>query len=125
MAETRRIGSVANDKETAEATSKETEGASQPAGGIASAGSPPQPQVRVDTSNLKSTYCNVCNGASTREEVVLTFGVNQDWDLATQMREIHLHHRIILSPFAAKRLQDLITTLMKEHETRYGVLKTA
>jgi hypothetical protein len=116
---------MASAKETTESATKETKGASQSAGGAAQPGSAPQPQIRIDTSNLKSTYCNVCNGTSTREEVVLTFGVNQDWDLAPQMREIHLHHRIILSPYAAKRLQDLITTLVKEHETRYGVLKTA
>jgi hypothetical protein len=116
---------MASTKETAEAAAKETKGAGQSPGGTAQAGSAPQPQIRIDTSNLKSTYCNVCNGTSTREEVVLTFGVNQDWDLAPQTREIHLHHRIILSPFAAKRLQELITTLVKEHEARHGVLKTA
>ena len=116
---------MASAKETAEAASKETKGASQPGGGAAQPGSTSQPQVRIDTSALKSSYCNVCNGTSTREEVVLTFGINQDWDLAPQMREIHLHHRIILSPYAAKRLQELITTLVKEHEARYGVLKTA
>jgi hypothetical protein len=91
--------------------------------GTAQSGQPVQPQVRIDTSPLKSSYCNVCNGTSTREEVILTFGVNQDWDLAPQMREIHLHHRIILSPYAAKRLQELITKLVQEHEDRYGALK--
>ena len=34
-----------------------------------------------------------------------------------------LHHRIILSPYAAKRLQDLITKLVQEHEARYGALR--
>src|ERR1700745_18501 len=107
---------MAQDK-TEAAAAKEGEPVGQAAAG--------QPQLRIDTSALKSSYCNVCNGTSTREEVVLTFGVNQDWDLGPQMREIHLHHRIILSPYAAKRLQELITTLVKEHEARYGVLKTA
>jgi hypothetical protein len=96
-----------------------------PTAGSAAASGPAQPQIRIDTSNLKSTYCNVCNGTSTREEMVLTFGVNQDWDLGPQMREIHLHHRIILSPYAAKRLQELITKLVQDHEARYGALKTA
>ena len=97
----------------------------RPAAASPAASAPAQPQIRVETSNIKSTYCNVCNGTSTREEVVLTFGVNQDWDLGPQMREIHLHHRIILSPYAAKRLQELITKLVQDHETRYGPLKTA
>ena len=35
--------------------------------GTAQSGQPVQPQVRIDTSALKSSYCNVCNGKSTRE----------------------------------------------------------
>ena len=37
--------------------------------------------------------------------------------------EIELGHRIILSPFAAKRLTDLLQKLMAEYENRYGELK--
>jgi hypothetical protein len=35
---------------------------------------------------------------------------------------IELNHRIVLSPFAAKRLTQLLQQLMKEYETRYGAL---
>jgi len=35
------------------------------------------PQVRWDDSRLKSTYANVCNVSSAREEVTLIFGTNQ------------------------------------------------
>ena len=38
-----------------------------------------QVKVKWDTSQLKSSYCNFCNANSTREEVVLNFGVNQTW----------------------------------------------
>ncbi|WP_084569667.1 DUF3467 domain-containing protein [Mesorhizobium sp. LNHC229A00] len=82
-----------------------------------------QPPVRLNTANLKSTYCNVCNATSTREEVVLNFGINQNWDLHQRDLEIELHHRIILSPFAAKRLQELITKLIQEYENRHGELR--
>ena len=34
------------------------------------------PTIRWDDSNLKSSYANVCNVSSTREEVVLVFGIN-------------------------------------------------
>jgi Protein of unknown function (DUF3467) len=83
-----------------------------------------QSQVRVDTSALKSSYCNVCNATSTREEVVMNFGINHNWDLGQKDMEIQLHHRIILSPFAAKRLQDVLNKLMHDYEARYGELKT-
>ncbi len=82
-----------------------------------------QQGIKVDTSSLKSSYCNVVSGNSTREEVVLTFGVNQDWDMGPQPREIQLHHRIILSPGAAKRLLDLMTKLVRDHEARHGEIK--
>lgn len=89
----------------------------------APSGTPDQTRVRWATSQLKSSYCNVANATSTREEVVLNFGVNQNWDRMQQEFEIELLHRIILSPFAAKRLSDLLSKLIKEYETRYGELK--
>jgi len=82
-----------------------------------------QPQVRWNTSNLKSSYANVCNATSTREEVVLNFGVNEGWERPQHEVEIELTHRIILSPFAAKRLVDLLNKLMGDYEARHGVLK--
>ena len=80
-------------------------------------------RIRFDTSKLSSSYCNVCNANSTREEVVLNFGLNQSWDLHLADVEVQLLHRIILSPQAAKRLQDLMTRLMSEYESRYGVVR--
>lgn len=88
--------------------------------------SPQQPEMKLDTSQLKSSYCNVCSATSTREEVVLTFGVNQNWDLQQQRgggpMDVQLLHRIIMSPVAAKRFHDLLSRLMAEHESRHGSL---
>jgi hypothetical protein len=81
-----------------------------------------QQKVRFDNTNSKSTYCNVCNASSTREEVVLNFGVNKTWDQGTNELEVQLEHRIILSPYAAKRLHDMLGQLLGEHEQRYGKL---
>ncbi|MGO7417460.1 DUF3467 domain-containing protein [Rhizobium ruizarguesonis] len=81
------------------------------------------PPVRLNTANLKSTYCNVCNATSAREEVVLNFGTNHNRDRPQRDLEIELHHRVVMSPFAAKRLRDLMTKLIDEHERRYGELQ--
>ena len=35
--------------------------------------------LRWDDSRMTSTYANVCNVSSTREEVTLLFGTNQSW----------------------------------------------
>jgi len=37
--------------------------------------------------------------------------------------EIELAHRIVLSPFAAKRLNTLLQKLMSEYEARYAELR--
>jgi hypothetical protein len=81
-----------------------------------------QQKVRFDSASIKSTYCNVCNATSTREEVIINFGVNKNWDMGGPDLEVQLEHRIILSPFAAKRLQDMLVRLITEHEQRYGKL---
>ena len=89
-------------------------------------GQPTAPQgvpVSWITTGLHSSYANFCNANSTREEVVLNFGVNKNWERGPQgALEIELNHRIVLSPFAAKRLTELMQQLMKEYEARYGVL---
>jgi hypothetical protein len=82
-----------------------------------------QQKLRFDSTNIKSTYCNVCNATSTREEVVVNFGINKTWDTGNRDLEVQLEHRIILSPFAAKRLRDLLARLIAEHEQRYGELR--
>jgi hypothetical protein len=79
--------------------------------------------VKWDTSQLKSSYCNVANATSTREEVIINFGVNQNWERPKSELEVQLLHRIILSPYAAKRLQELLNKLIREYETRHGELK--
>ena len=84
---------------------------------------PARPNIKWDTANLRSSYANFCNANSTREEVVLNFGINKAWERGAQdALEIELNHRIVLSPFAAKRLTDLLQQLMKEYESRYGAL---
>jgi Protein of unknown function (DUF3467) len=79
--------------------------------------------IKWTTTNLQSSYANFCNANSTREEVVLNFGVNKTWERGPKQElDIELNHRIVLSPFAAKRLSSLLQQLMKEYETRYGAL---
>jgi hypothetical protein len=64
----------------------------------------------------------VVSFTSTREEVVLNFGINQAWERGQEELEIQLHNRIILSPFAAKRMAVGLNKLLAEYEARYGKL---
>ena len=79
-------------------------------------------QLKWDTSDLKSSYANVCNVTGTREEIVLNFGVNQAWERGKGEMEIQLTNRIILSPFAAKRLLAMLAKLVGGYEQRFGEL---
>lgn len=79
-------------------------------------------KIKWDDSKMKSSYANVCNVTSTREEVVMLFGVNQAWNRGQKEIEIQLTDRIIVSPYAAKRLAVLLDGVVKEYEKRFGTL---
>jgi hypothetical protein len=79
-------------------------------------------RIKWDDSNMKSSYANVCNVTSTREEVVMLFGINQAWNRGQKEVSIQLTDRIIISPYAAKRLTMLLEGVVKEYEKRFGTL---
>ena len=79
-------------------------------------------KIKWDDSNMKSSYANVANVTSTREEVVMLFGINQAWNRGQKEVTIQLTDRIIISPYAAKRLSMLLGNVVKEYENRFGTL---
>jgi hypothetical protein len=81
------------------------------------------PSVNWDDSSMKTSYANVVNAASTREEVTLFFGTNLTWNPG-EAKEFHvrLSDRIVLNPYAAKRLWILVGAILKEYESRFGAL---
>ena len=81
------------------------------------------PKVKWNVEHLKSSYVNFANANSTQEEVVLNFGMNNNWDRMVSEVEIELAHRIVMSPFAAKRLAELLGKLVAQYEARYGAMK--
>jgi hypothetical protein len=83
---------------------------------------PSLPKVLWDDKNMKSSYANVCNVTSTREEVVMLFGMHQAWQSGQKEVTVQLNDRIVLSPFAAKRLATLLNNVLAEYEKRYGSL---
>jgi len=79
-------------------------------------------KIKWDDSNMKSSYANVCNVTSTREEVVMLFGMNQAWNRGQKEVTIQLTDRIVISPYAAKRLSMLLGSVVNEYEKRFGTL---
>jgi uncharacterized protein DUF3467 len=79
-------------------------------------------RIKWDDAAMRSSYANVCNVTSTREEVVMLFGINQAWNRGQKELTIQLTDRIIISPYAAKRLASLLDGVVKEYEKRFGTL---
>lgn len=80
-------------------------------------------KVVWDDSQMATSYANVINVFSSREEFTLLFGTNQTWNLANSRElTVRLSNRIVLTAFAAKRLQALLTARVQEYEQRHGVL---
>ena len=82
-----------------------------------------QVQIRWDGSNMKSTYANVTNVSSTKEEVTILFGTNKSWHNAHKELTVELSDRMILNPFAAKRLSILLNNVVKGYEEQFGILE--
>ena len=93
----------------------------------AAAGSPTQTvgQTKIvwDDSNMRSVYSNVANVAGGREEIVLLFGMNQAWHAGQKEVNVKLTDRIVLSPYAAKRLSILLNAVLGDYEKKFGTLE--
>jgi len=76
--------------------------------------------IKWDDSRLEAAYANVANVSCTREEVTLLFGTNQTWHAGQKDLTVLLSHRIMLSPFAAKRLLLLLDATIKKYESTFG-----
>jgi hypothetical protein len=93
---------------------------------VAAAASIPEsvaPKVKWDDSAMRTSYANVCNVLGTREEIMLLFGANQAWHGGQKEVTVLLSDRVVLNPYAAKRLHLMLEQGLKEYEARYGELK--
>jgi len=80
-------------------------------------------QLQWDDRKMATSFANVVNIQSTREQVDLFFGTNQTWNVSADKKlSIELSNRVIVSPFAAKRLSVALARVIKEYEARYGAL---
>ena len=79
--------------------------------------------VQWNDKDMATHFANVVNVQSTREQVDLFFGTNQTWNVAGAGEvTVDLTNRIILTPFAAKRLWAVLGGVLREYEARHGAL---
>ena len=72
--------------------------------------------IRWNTEGTKSSYCNVANAISTRETVILNFGLSQSVAGRSAEMGVDLLHRVVVAPLTAKHLLDLLSRLIAEHD---------
>lgn len=82
-----------------------------------------QQKLVWDDTNMRSVYSNVANVAGGREEIVLLFGMNQAWHAGQKDIKVQLSDRIVMSPFAAKRLSMLLNGVLADYEKRFGPIE--
>jgi hypothetical protein len=79
-----------------------------------------QTKIVWDDAGMRSVYANVANVAGGREEIVLLFGLNQAWHAGQKEVKVQLSDRIVMSPYAAKRLAILLNNVLGDYESKYG-----
>jgi hypothetical protein len=84
---------------------------------------PQQPQVKIDTADIKTSYANVVGIAANINEVYLTFGVNTDPYNPAPTEPVKLDNRVIMTPDAAKRLCLNLNATLAAYEQRFGVIE--
>lgn len=81
-----------------------------------------------DDANLQSVYANIGTATANREEFFLLFGMHQNWrgtpsNDAERHIDVALSHRVVMSPFAAKRLAVVLQQSLAVYENQFGEIK--
>ena len=77
-----------------------------------------QRRLRMDTSGMKSAYCNFFAAQDNPNEVVLNFGFNQRWGSAQKDVQVQLLQQVILHPATARQVKDALVALFEKRDAR-------
>jgi hypothetical protein len=80
-------------------------------------------KINWHDDNMASHYANIGTATANREEFFLLFGTHQHWrgDVSeTKSVDVNLAHRIVMSPYAAKRLAIILNQSVKAYEDQFG-----
>lgn len=72
---------------------------------------------------MQSVYANIGTATANREEFFLLFGTHQNWRGSltdTKEVDVDLSTRIVLNPYAAKRLAGILAGSIKAYEEQFG-----
>ena len=75
-----------------------------------------QRRVRMDTSSMKSAYCNFFVARDNPNEVLLNFGFNQSPGSLQGDVQVQLLQQVILHPATARRVKDTLVSLFQKRD---------
>ena len=79
--------------------------------------------INWDDAKMESVYSNIGTATANREEFFLLFGTHQNWrgsENEKKVVDVELSKRIVMSPFAAKRLALILEASLKAYEGQFG-----
>ena len=79
-------------------------------------------KIAWDDQDISSEYANIATATATREEFFLLFGTHQNWRGTEQDNTVNvkLSNRIVVSPYAAKRLLLILQHSISVYEKKFG-----
>jgi hypothetical protein len=81
---------------------------------------PEQPAIQVDETGASTIYANFAQVHLTPEEMVASFGLNTQLQIAKPVR---ITHRVVMDYYTAKRLAYLLHQVVSQHEAAFGVVE--
>jgi hypothetical protein len=84
-----------------------------------------QQRVQLNTTNMKSAYCNFFTARANAEEIVLNFGFDDLRGTVTkEPHQVQILHQVVLSTTTARRVKDTLVDLFRKRDAG-GVQVTA
>lgn len=78
-------------------------------------------QVPIDVAGMKSTYVNFFRVTGNPDEVIIDLGLySQVVDADNKVEPIRLNDRVVLNFVTAKKLRDVLNTVVERHEDAFG-----
>lgn len=77
-------------------------------------------KLRIDETEMHSTYANTIRSSSTIDEVILDFGMNMPVPGKSDEIVFKVREQVVMNWRGAKRLALTLANLVRQHEERFG-----
>ena len=83
----------------------------------------PAVSIQRDDSQMESVYANIATATANREEFFMLYGTHKNWRGVQSEGgevEVQLSKRMVMSPFAAKRMSLMLQQAIQAYDTQFG-----